>query len=250
MDAAEAIQIYRSYKYCYHGLIRSPMRCGYIEACDKIKVIYSMQCENLEGGHHHVHYLMCTDLTHMALNKRLQRVEKQKVDEYNRCLRVDCEKYFCGIIHYFHCPMGQKKTHRHSREDGILHEAYLHRFNQSHCDGVKTMITEQAKWTHPDNCPCINRSTKFWKMVHGLVTRKEERTEFVKKMDKLKQTGKRTAEPPICVQQPPAEEVVPHKDISNKELYRLLEADIEVDSSDSSSDEEIIYDANALFDEM
>lgn len=192
MDAAEAIQIYRSYKYCYHGLIRSPMRCGYIEACQQIKVIYSMQCENLEGGHLHVHYLFCTDLSPAALNKRLQRVEQQKVDEYNRCLRVDCEKYFCGIIHYFHCPMGQKKTHRHQREDGILHEAYLHRFNQSHCDGVKSMITTQAKWTHPEDCPCKTRATKFWKMVHGLVTRKEERTTFIKKLKE--NGGKRTAE--------------------------------------------------------
>lgn len=246
MDATEAIQLYRTNKYCYHGLIRSPMRCGYIEGCKKFKVIYSTDCENTEGGHQHMHYLFVTDIGPGAMKKRLQRVEKQKDGEYNRLLQVTCEVWFMQVIHYLHCSQGQKYTHRHVHSEGVLNEKYVHRYGIQLCGGTKTMLKELTAPVHPDDCPCKTRR-KTW--ISGI---NKKRVAIQEK--KIEQETYRAA----CAarraeyQKKKKEEEEKKKQEeakSNKEQFTNLIQDInfdeelvEADSSDDSSEEEIIYD--------
>lgn len=160
MDSERALQLYRERRYCYHGIIGSPVRADYLESTDEYHILYMFYCTDPEGGHPHVHYLFLADQAPATISKRFQRVERVSPGTYSRLKHVSCEDYFMGCIHYFHCPRGQT-GHKHDFTDGISNNTYFHLAEKGGCSRAKESIRRDIKLNHPGDCPCIKRREKW-----------------------------------------------------------------------------------------
>lgn len=160
MDSALAVELFRQYKHCYHGIFGSPVRTDYLEGHKDYNILYKFHCADKQGDHPHAHYLFFSDIKPDAIKKRMQRVEKAEVGNYNRIKHVKCEDWLMNCVHYFHCPRGQS-GHVHDFGDcgGSINPDYLHPTTQ--CKQIHEVIRQTPIQHNGETCPC-KESKKAW----------------------------------------------------------------------------------------